>query len=194
MREPGYGKFGSRDSASNGDPSAAPAGRGSLRLAVGRLLVALLRFRQDRSPTADPALADAAGPATAANSSSAGLARRSQRRASPEAAAPAGEIVTNKVHQFSRSRREIVHAIARKFKVEVPTEVERFFDAIEAGRWDEVEPLAKALRDNFARSGELGKLWPPIHEAWGAVQETSNWPAQKLWTTARPCSARFVPA
>jgi len=174
-------KFSSPDSASDGD--AGRRSRLPWHLAAGcllALLIALLWSRKDRSPTADPALVDAAGPATTANSSSAGFARRSQRLAGSDPAAPAGEIVTNKVHQFSRSRREIVHAIASKLKVEVPAEVERFFDAIEAGRWEEVEPLAKALRDNLARSGELAKLWPPIHEAWGAIQETSNWPAQKL--------------
>ena len=174
-------KFRLRDLAADGDSSRRS--RWPWFLAAGgvlALLIALLWSRQDSSPTADPALANAPEPATTANSSSAGFARRSQRRASPEAAAPAGEIVTNKVHQFSRNRREIVHALARKFKVEVPAEVERFFDAIEAGRWDEIEPLAKALRDNLARSGDLANLWPPIHEAWGAIQETSNWPAQKL--------------
>jgi hypothetical protein len=107
----------------------------------------------------------------------AGLWRTSQRLGP---SATAEEIVTNKVNQFARNRRELVRAIASKFKVEVPDEVERFFEAVAAGRWDEVEGLAKALRENLRRSDDLIKLWPPIHETWGAIQEARDWPAQKL--------------
>jgi tetratricopeptide (TPR) repeat protein len=96
------------------------------------------------------------------------------------AAAPtAEEVVTNKINQFASNRREVVHAMARQLKIEVPVEVERFFDAVEAGRWDEVEGLAKALRANLGRPEEI-KLWPAINEVWGAVDEARVWPAQKL--------------
>jgi hypothetical protein len=102
------------------------------------------------------------------------------RRSGSQPVAPTPEeIVTNKVNLFARNRREVVHAIARKFKLEVPDAVERFFDAVEAGRWDEIEGLAQALREDLS-SADLIKLWPPAHEAWGAVQEAGKWPAQKL--------------
>jgi len=69
--------------------------------------------------------------------------RRFAHGSSPLSAPRAEEIVANKVNQFARNRLEIVHAIARKSKVEVPVEVGRFFEAIEAGRWDEIEELAR---------------------------------------------------
>ena len=105
--------------------------------------------------------------------------RRAERGLTPAPKPSAEAIVANKVSQFARNRLEIVQAIARKSKVGVPDEVGRFFEAMEAGRWDEIEGLAKTLRENL-RSAGLIELWPPIHEAWGAVQEAREWPAQKL--------------
>src|SRR5947209_7415325 len=52
-------------------------------------------------------------------------------------AATAEEIVANKVIQFGRKRRELVHAIARRLNKDVPQEVEAFFDAVAAGNWEE---------------------------------------------------------
>jgi hypothetical protein len=103
------------------------------------------------------------------------LTRRvaSARELTPE------EIVTNKVNQFIRNRRELTRAIARQRNVEVPDELERFFETVEAGHWDEIEALAKPLREHLQAMG-LIQLWPPAHETWGAVQEASQWPAQKL--------------
>src|SRR5207253_2222331 len=57
----------------------------------------------------------------------------------------AAEIVAGKVIEFARSRRKLVHALAGHFKVEVPDDVERFFDAVESGRWEEVDAAHKAL-------------------------------------------------
>ena len=97
----------------------------------------------------------------------------------PKRGPTAAETVTNKISQFSRNRRELVHAMARRDQIDVPTEVEEFFEAIEAGRWDEIEGLAKALHEALAGT-EAIKLWHPIIEAWGAVQEAISWPPQKL--------------
>jgi len=57
--------------------------------------------------------------------------------------------------------------------------VAQFFEAVEAGRWNEIERLAKALREKLS-AADLLQLWPPIHETWGAVQEARNWPPEKL--------------
>src|SRR5262245_31342877 len=51
----------------------------------------------------------------------------------------AEEIVTGKVSQFGRSRREIARGIGRRLGKEVPPEVEKFFDAIERGQWEEIK-------------------------------------------------------
>ena len=106
------------------------------------------------------------------------------------AAAPpltAAEIVASKVTQFSRSRRQIVRAIGRRSKTQVPPEVEKFFDAIEAGRWEEI----KAQWDLLARQSgqyenstnhwaEMDPFWPAVLDAYGVAEQAHLWPAQKL--------------
>ena len=49
----------------------------------------------------------------------------------------AEETVTRKLKQFCKSRRELAHALAKRFNVDVPSDVERFFNAAESGRWEE---------------------------------------------------------
>ena len=56
----------------------------------------------------------------------------------------------------------------------------RFFAAAEAGRWDELDALAKSLRDNREKHSDLGKLWPAILETWCIAEAVHDWPAQKL--------------
>src|SRR6266481_5782353 len=58
------------------------------------------------------------------------------------------EIVAGKVMKFGKNRREVAHAIAKRLNVKVPDEVERFFDAVEGGRWDEIEAAHKALLED----------------------------------------------
>ena len=65
----------------------------------------------------------------------------------------------------------------------MPDDVERFFDAVEGGRWEEIEAAFNAIRGAHAsqpRSEELWSIWRPIQEAWGAAREAHTWPAQKL--------------
>jgi tetratricopeptide (TPR) repeat protein len=95
------------------------------------------------------------------------------------------EIVAGKVMKFGKNRRELAHAMAKRLNVKVPDEVERFFDAVEGGRWDEIEAAHKALLEdekqlNQPKSAELHEFWRPIQETWGAAREAQNWPAQRL--------------
>jgi tetratricopeptide (TPR) repeat protein len=97
----------------------------------------------------------------------------------------AAEIVAGKVIKFGKNRREIVRAIAKRSKVAVPDAVERFFDAVESGRWEEIDAAHKALladekQLNQPLSAELHEIWRPIQETWGAAREAQNWPAQRL--------------
>jgi len=92
------------------------------------------------------------------------------------------EIVAGKVMKFGKNRREVAHAIARRLNVKVPDEVERFFDAVEGGRWDEIDAAHKAMLEdekqfNQPNSAELHQFWRPIQEVWGAAREAQNWPA-----------------
>jgi hypothetical protein len=85
--------------------------------------------------------------------------------------------------RFAQSRRAITHAMAEHFKVKMPADVERFFDAAEAGRWDELKGLFDAL--NQRRQGPdhdegLRTLWPAILETFGVAEVAHGWPAQKL--------------
>jgi tetratricopeptide (TPR) repeat protein len=75
--------------------------------------------------------------------------------------------------------------MAKHLKVEVPGDVERFFDAVERGRWEEIDAAHAALLApgeglNQPHSAELHQIWRAIQETWGAAREAHNWPAQKL--------------
>ncbi len=97
----------------------------------------------------------------------------------------AEELVAGKLRQFGANHRKLTHALAERFKSAVPDEVERFFDAVEGGNWEEINAAHEALllsKDqlNQPRSPELHQIWRPIQETWGAAREAHNWPAQKL--------------
>lgn len=156
--------------------------RGQLLIGGWLLIILLVLFlRPQRSKTTGVSSSETNRPIAGDSLPSIDEPRQLQRRLSSAAAlAPTPEeVVTNKINQFARNRREIVYPMARQLKVTVPDEVERFFEAVEAGWWDEVEGRAKALRENLGRPEQI-KIWPAIHETWGAVQEARNWPAQKL--------------
>ena len=115
-----------------------------------------------------------------------GPAAASPRRRDPAVRQTPEEIVSGKLSQFGRSRRDIAHAIGRRSKKEVPPEVEKFFDAVEGGRWDEIEASWKGLArksgqyENSVHAPELDEFWPPVLEAYGAAEAVHLWPAQKL--------------
>src|ERR1041384_3928298 len=124
-------------------PQDSTMPRGSDRrtwfIAGGCLLVIVIALLSPRhKPKPDPderaVSTNASRQATAAYSLSTERARRVARTSISTLPPTAEEIVTNKVNQFTRNRRELVHAIARKFEVEVPDEVERFFEAVARGR------------------------------------------------------------
>lgn len=110
---------------------------------------------------------------------------RSSSMRSNAAEQSAEEIVAAKVIKFSQIRRKFVHALAKRRNVEVPDDVERFFEAVASGRWEEIDAAHEALllaKDqlNQPRSAELHEIWRPIQEAWGAAREAHDWPAQRL--------------
>jgi tetratricopeptide (TPR) repeat protein len=95
------------------------------------------------------------------------------------------EIVAGKLMKFAKNRREVARAMAKRLNVKVPDEVERFFDAVESGHWDEIDAAHKALLENDKqlnqpKSAELHEFWRPMQEVWGAAREAQNWPAQRL--------------
>jgi len=94
--------------------------------------------------------------------------------------------VAGKLLQFTRSRRELARAMARRKGVAVPNEVERFFDTLESGNWEEIEKQFNALgkRSGQYEGGkhapELDPVWNAVLDAYGVAEQVHEWPAQKL--------------
>jgi hypothetical protein len=94
--------------------------------------------------------------------------------------------VAGKVSQFGRSRREIARGIGRRLGKEMPAEVEKFFDAIEGGKWEEIKAQWDVLSKRsgqYAKSThweELDPFWPAVLDAYGVAEQAHLWPAQKL--------------
>jgi hypothetical protein len=156
-------------------------------LVLGCLLVVLLAMiiphpnrmaNQRSSSKARSPQHDAAAPPAASQ------ARVWSRPAiSSEAFLSAEETVARKVSQFAGRRRSIAAAIARRLGVEMPAEVQRFFDLAEAGQWDELKTLFASLRETRQQEGSppaLRSLWGPILETYGVAEIAQEWPAQKL--------------
>jgi hypothetical protein len=92
----------------------------------------------------------------------------------------AAESVANKVSQFARSRRALAEGMGKRDKIEMPDDVKRFFDAVEAGRWEETDSLFKSFSDARSKNTALNTFWPAILEAYGVAEAAHSWPAQKL--------------
>lgn len=93
----------------------------------------------------------------------------------------AEQIVAGKIAKFAENRLKVCRAMAERFHIAVPAEVEQFFAAAAAGRWPELTSRFQALQQQ-RRNGDqhLQALWGPIVEAYSVVEETQSWPAQKL--------------
>jgi hypothetical protein len=78
--------------------------------------------------------------------------------------------------------------LARKNGIKIPPEVQRFFAAVERGKWDEIEATFSAIsgEDSSATSGaakrspEVNKLWPAIIDAFGGAEQAHLLPAKAL--------------
>src|SRR6266567_6202332 len=113
--------------------------------------------------------------------------RRLNSAAESEPAKTAEEIVAGKLAQFARSRRELVQVLARRSGVEVSDDVNRFFDAVEAGNWEEIQARYKMINggDDSAGHGAgrppgVNEFWCAIVDAYGVADQVHEWPAQKL--------------
>jgi hypothetical protein len=118
--------------------------------------------------------------------SSIGRAQRLAHSSSSATAQIAEEIVASKVSLFGRSRRDLAREMGRRAKKDVPPEIEKFFDAVEAGRWEEIETQFKALSkqsgqfEGSSHSPELDPFWQAVLDAYGVAEQAHLWPAQKL--------------
>jgi hypothetical protein len=156
------------------------------------LIFALLLPRAARSPAPLMIAAEAHNSKSIADSGIAGnrawpAPRRWNSAADPGPPQTAEQIVAVKVIQFGRKRREMVREIARRLNKAAPPEVERFFDAIESGNWDQIHAqwteLAKRSGQyeySTDRSEELNPFWAAVLDAYGVAEQAHLWPAQKL--------------
>jgi hypothetical protein len=141
----------------------------------------------------EPAAAVDFGPATEfvdgsrAESESGRRQTRRFARREPEPAPTAEQIVAGKVMQFGRMRHNLVRAIGHRLQRDVPPEVEKFFDAIEAGQWGEIKIQWDVLATHSGQYEystnhweELNPFWPAVLDAYGVAEQAHLWPAQKL--------------
>lgn len=175
----------------NPNPPTPPevSGRGSrwpwFVAIAGALIVLIAVFlpRPNANAPASAAAPNAPASATGANSPGERSARVPHFHSPAAPALTAEEIVAGKVIQFARSRRKLAHAMAERFKIPVPDEFERFFDAAEGGHYDEMKAIYKSLRqqrENGTDTAWYGPQWRTIVETQGAADEAHDWPAQKL--------------
>ena len=147
------------------------------------IVAGFLLPRSGQTPATQSSLANVAPQTAAASAAALERARRPIRFSSSDPTPDAREIVTGKVSRFAHDRLGVVRAMAEHYKVEVPKDVERFFAAAEAGRWEELKDLygsLKKLKQSSEGTEALRTLWPAILETYGVAEAAHDWPAQKL--------------
>lgn len=146
------------------------------------VFVGIVIPRGDHGGAVQAPLTNRATGAFGADATDSSDGRRTSHHTGRGAKATAEEIVATKLGQFARNRREVLQAMAKRYAVEIPSDVERFLAAVEGGKWDEIqrafEPLSEQ-RKAGARA-DLNVLWGPILETYGVAESTHLWPAQKL--------------
>lgn len=127
--------------------------------------------------TTPPAPQPSAAPFPAASSS----------HTAPGPQPAASEIVASKLARFAESRRGYAQELAKRHQVEVPSEVEHFFDAVKSGDWERIDAAFKLINGGDssagqanARTPDVQAIWPAIIDAYGAAEQVHEWPAQKL--------------
>jgi hypothetical protein len=146
------------------------------------VLIAALLPRARVHPPAQPAQSAVSEASNGPSSSGTGNASTQPHRLHSSHQVSAEQVVADKLARFAAERREVVHRLARRAKVQVPAVVEGYFDALEAGRREEALALFKHLSDlhRSPAGSELQPFWRAIVEAQGAAEQVQSWPAQQL--------------
>src|SRR6266487_2829031 len=117
--------------SSSGEDSCPPSRWPWLVGATCLLIVLIAIFLPRPNSNSSASAVGSANPfasSIGANSPGERSVRDPQLHSTAGPALTAEEIVAGKVGQFGRSRREIVRAIGRRLRKDVPPEVEKFFD------------------------------------------------------------------
>jgi hypothetical protein len=110
----------------------------------------------------------------------------------------AEEQVQSHLAAFDKNRRDVARRYAEKLGVAVPADLEKFFDAADAGDWEEIDRLYKELdkeRKNLKGDEAIGfeKLFQIAKEVWGAHEAAHSWPAQALLDYGRDVLGSLKP-
>lgn len=151
-------------------------------------LLALLSRRTRDQPDTDSTSTASPGRVTPVDSADLKAWRQPIRHSAfaPAPAPTAEELVAGKVREFGRARRELIRKIARRTQKTVPPEIEKFFDAIESGNWEEIHAQWNAMAkrsgqyEGSTHSPELNPFWPAVLDAYGVAEQAHLWPSQKL--------------
>jgi len=95
----------------------------------------------------------------------------------------AAEVVSQRLHAYSESRRTIALAILAKSGGTMPPAAHHFFDAVKNNDLTQATSLYLGLvseRHGLTESPDLEKIWPAIFETHGALSLTLTWPAEEL--------------
>jgi hypothetical protein len=146
-------------------------------------IVLLLFLRHSNEPDNKPAAGkQTAHPASSASPTLPNFVRHAAKVA-PSDPASAEAVLHRKMTQFSQKQRDIVESLAQKHNVAVPDSVKRFFDAVDAGDWDQAQAIYKTLHypQSLSTPGseDLRPFWRPIQDTWGAVMMAQKMPAQE---------------
>src|SRR5207302_5805442 len=127
------------------------------------ILLGIFSKAARKEPVESAGLTDPGSVGTAISTRSRESARGASlhRGAKFESQQTAQEIVANKVIKLGRIRREVMHGMAKRFNVEVPNEVERFFHAVESGRWAEIDAAHRVLLLDEKHSNQPRSAEPP---------------------------------
>jgi hypothetical protein len=167
-------------------PNAGANLRWLVFLGAGAVLVLLLGSLLPRSKQALPAELDTTRPDNQVLSPPVRAAETGSRHHGSSATLPQftpEQIVSGKVVAFAESRRAITEEMANRAKVQVTPQIERFFAAVQSGRWEEITNRFETMRQqrlSEERPPELEALWPTILETFGVAETAHSWPAQKL--------------
>lgn len=96
----------------------------------------------------------------------------------------AAQQVSNKLVRFTQIRHALLKQMAGKAAVELPAEVQQFFDLAEKGEWEGIRSRYKEMKvrlqgdDEFAN--KMTPLWGPIASVYGAAEQAQKWPPRQL--------------
>ena len=180
------------------NPTPSPHYRLIRFLLVACALVLLVGLFSRRGEELGPDLSEIATSERQDGGSSKEASAHRFSRGTTRPAASAEEIVAAKVGQFAQNRRIIAQRIADRLSRKMPADVEAFFAAVEAGRWDEIKARWEVLAKHsgqyanheategtapYAKPGsqdDLNPYWQAVLDAYGVAEQAHGWPAQKL--------------